>query len=550
MESNNNTGLHGSKKFITIFVLSLGLMIIVLDSTLLNVSLSAIIKDFKTDIQSIQWVITIYSLTLAALTITGGRIGDLFGRKRMFVVGAIIFALGSLIASISQNIPTMIIGESIIEGMGAALMMPATASLLVSNFTGKDRKMAFGIWGGVAGAAAALGPVVGGFLTTNYSWRWGFRINILIAIILCVGSIVIPESKDREEKSVIDWIGVLLSSTGLLSFVFGIIESEQYGWWKAKEIFSIGNSSFTFPYDLSIVPFAITLGIILITLFIIWETHLTSKFKTPLVSMKLFSNKQYVSGITTTFAMSLGQAGLFFVLPVFMQSVRGFDALQTGVALLPMPLTLLVVAPLAAILSNKISYKLLIQVGLLINIFAMIVLHQSIGVDSTATNLAPGLILFGLGMGLVMSQINNITLSAVSVEEAGEASGVNNTLRQVGSSFGSALIGAVLIGTLSANLTNGINDSKVLPRELKSQISTNISKQNSNIEFGNGAEVGKNVPKVIKDEIANISHNAVVDSDKQSLILSIGFALLGFLASFLIPNMKNVEKNESLAAKR
>ncbi len=172
------------RKWGPVFVLSLGLAIIIIDTTLLNVSLGNIIRDLKTDIQSLQWVITAYSLTLAALTITGGRLGDLFGRKKMFVLGAIIFAIGSFIASISTSVGMMIAGESIIEGIGAALMMPATASLLVSTYKGRDRAIAMGMWGGVAGAASAVGPILGGFLTSNYNWRWGFRINIFVAIVL------------------------------------------------------------------------------------------------------------------------------------------------------------------------------------------------------------------------------------------------------------------------------------------------------------------------------------------------------------------------------
>src|SRR4051812_27480719 len=165
------------RKWGGLLVLSLALAIIIIDTTILNVSLKNIIGDLHTDIQSIQWVITIYALILAAFTITGGRLGDLFGRKKMFLLGAIIFAVGSFIASISHHITPLLIGEAIIEGFGASLMMPATASLLVSNFQGRDRAIAFGVWGGVASAAAALGPIVGGFLTSHYSWRWAFRIN-------------------------------------------------------------------------------------------------------------------------------------------------------------------------------------------------------------------------------------------------------------------------------------------------------------------------------------------------------------------------------------
>src|SRR5216110_2707855 len=179
------------RKWAPLLVLSLALAIIIIDTTLLNVSLSTLIRELHTNLQSLQWVISAYSLTLAALTVTGGRMGDLLGRKRMFRFGAFVFAAGSFLASVSNSVSTLLWGESIIEGIGAALMMPATASLLVSRYRGHDRALAFGIWGGVAAAASAIGPILGGFLTTHYSWRWGFRINVFVVAILLLGSIII-----------------------------------------------------------------------------------------------------------------------------------------------------------------------------------------------------------------------------------------------------------------------------------------------------------------------------------------------------------------------
>lgn len=187
-------------------VLSLALAIIVIDTTLLNVSLRDIVADLDTNFTQIQWVITIYTLTLAAFTITGGRLGDLYGRKRVFMLGAVLFGVGSFIASISLNITHMLIGESLIEGLGAALMMPATASLLVTNYEGRDRAIAFAFFGAVAGGASALGPILGGWLTTNYSWRWGFRINVFVVIILLAGSFLIKDARDKLEKTEIDWL--------------------------------------------------------------------------------------------------------------------------------------------------------------------------------------------------------------------------------------------------------------------------------------------------------------------------------------------------------
>lgn len=534
------------RKWAPVFILSLGLAIIIIDTTLLNVSLGNLIRDLNTDIQSIQWVITAYSLTLAALTITGGRLGDLFGRKKMFVLGAIIFAIGSFIASISTSVNMMIIGESIIEGVGAALMMPATASLLVSTYKGRDRAIAMGMWGGVAGAASAIGPILGGFLTSNYSWRWGFRINVFVAIILVLGSLIIKECRDKEEKRSLDFLGIILSSFGMLFFVFGIIESSKYGWWRAKEVFAAFGHSLNFG-DISIVPYSILLGLIFIVLFVLWELKVAKSKNTPLVSMTLFKNQQFTSSLITTSVMAIGQAGIIFSFPIFFQAVRGLDAYQTGLAFLPMSITSFLVAPLSVIFSKKVSPKIMIQIGLFISILSSIVLRNALVIDAVASDFIPGMILYGLGMGLMMAQISNMSLSAVSVEEAGEASGVNNTFRQIGSTLGSAIIGAALLTALSTNMANGVKESKIIPEQAKVQISEAASSQSSNIDFGGGAKLSTNTPPVIANEITKISHQATTDANRMALLYAIFFTSIGFIVSFKLPGGKDIELNKSAA---
>lgn len=537
----NGVNLPPRRKWSILLVLSLALAIIILDTTILNVALSSIIRDLHTDIQKIQWVITAYSLTLAALTITGGRLGDLFGRKRMFVVGALLFAVGSFLASISTNVGMLIAGEAIIEGIGAALMMPATASLLVVNFQGRERAIAFGVWGGIAGAAAALGPILGGYLSTHYNWRWGFRINLFVVFLLIIGSVLIPESRDTKEKKELDFIGVVLSALGLLALVFGIIEASTYGWWKAKAAFVIGSTTLTLPWGLSIVPLCVFVGAIILVLFGLWENHCEKKGHTPLVSMKIFQNMAFSAGVSTTAVMSLGQTGLIFALPVFLQSVRGMDAFHTGLSLLPMSLALLVIAPLSAVLSKKIPGKILINAGLLINVGAYLLLRHTLNIDTTSTDLIPGLALFGAGMGLVMSQINNLTLSAVPIHQAGEASGINNTIRQVGATLGSAIIGTVLIGTLGSHLVDGVNASIVIPEAMKPQIASAVQSQSSNVEFGGGAQLNDRLPPVLQTEIIRIGHEATVEANRSSLLYGALFAVLGFFVSLFLPSVKKTK---------
>lgn len=536
----------GLKKWLPLFVMGLAIVIIVLDTTLLNVSLGTIVRELNTDIQSLQWVITAYSLTLAAFTITGGRLGDLFGRKKMFIIGAAIFAAGSFIASISHSVGYLLIGESIVEGVGAALMMPATSSLLVSNYRGKDRAIALGVWGGMAAAGSALGPILGGYLTSHYSWRWGFRINVLVAAILIAGSVIIKEARDKEEKPTVDYMGVLLSSTGLLLGVFAIIESSKYGWLMAKEPLTFGGTTLSLG-GYSVVPFALIASFILLFMFVLWENRMTSVGSTPLVSMKLFRNQQFTSGAMTTGLLSLGQVGLIFGLPVYLQGVRGLDAFHTGLAMLPLSVMLLIFAPLGGFLGSKFVPKRIVQTGLVIDIVALLLMRSMLGPDISLALLAFPIGLYGAGIGLGMSQLSNITLSSVAVDEAGEVSGVNNTVRQLGSSLGSAIIGSILIATLTSTLLVSIQKSPDLPSDKRQVISEQIVAQASAVEFGAAARTSVPLSSSEQGVIRTIVTESTVKANKLALLCTAIFTMLAFIASTKLPNIRNVERNESLA---
>ena len=526
----------GVAKWSSLAVLSLALAIIIIDTTILNVSISTIIHDLHTNIESLQWVITGYALVLSALTITGGRLGDLFGRKKMFMLGAIIFAIGSFIASISNNVSTLVWGEAIIEGIGASLMLPATTSLLVSTFRGKERGIAFGVWGSVAGASSAIGPIIGGYLTTHYTWRYGFRVNIFVVLVLLLGSFLIQESAERLKNIQFDWIGLILSALGLSSVVFGIIESTDYGFWKAKAIFSIFSHTINTGY-LSISPYAIIIGIIICALFVWWESYFEKIGHIPLMSVKLFENEQFTSGLATTAMMSLSLTGLIFILPVFWQAVRGLDAFHTGIASLPLSLGAFVGGPLAAVLARKIKPKYVIQGGLIIEMIGGFLMHREITTIVNPSGLIWGLTAFGLGLGFVISPISNITLSAVSVEKAGEASGVNNTFRQIGTSLGTAILGAILLSSIGIYAQNRIVDSTVIPYQAKSAIIQNVTANVSSIEFS-GQSIGGNAAATpaVKSEIQSIVTNAIVDANKLTIYYTILTIFIALLVSLYLPD--------------
>jgi EmrB/QacA subfamily drug resistance transporter len=496
------------KKWGPLFVLSLALAIIIIDTTLLNVSLSTLIRELHTNLQSLQWVISAYSLTLAAFTVTGGRMGDLFGRKRMFCLGAILFAIGSLVASISNNIPTLLLGESIIEGIGASLMMPATASLLVARYRGHDRAIAFGIWGGIAAAASAVGPILGGFLTTHFSWRWGFRINVFVVAALLLGSLIIDDTQPRNPKR-IDFLGVFLSALGLFLIVFGIIESPTYGWLGPPPV----------------VPIAIGAGLGILVLFALWERRLEQRGGTPIVSMRLFRNTAFLAGSSITACLMLAQNGVIFSLPVFLQSVVMLDAFHTGLALLPMSVGLLIFSPLGGVLTKHITHRSLVQIGLAISIVALVVLYFTLRDGIGIGALVPGLALYGIGLGFVLSQVNNLTLSAVAVSEAGEASGVSNTFRQIGASLGAALIGAVLLNTIVGRLSSSLGS---LPPAAQAQVQRVLRDEPTNLAFG--------TPELFRrPELARVRAEATTEGNRRALLYGAAFAVLALFVSTKLP---------------
>jgi hypothetical protein len=366
-------------------------------------------------------------------------------------------------------------------------------------------------------------------------------------VILLAGSILIKECRDREEKPELDWLGVVLSSSGLFFLVYGIIESSTYGWITANKPFSLfGWVTFD---TISVCLYAIVLGAAILTGFFLWERRLERREHTPLVSIRLFRNRQFVSGAIITGIVALGQAGLIFSLPVFLQAVRGYDAFHTGLALLPLSVAALIAAPVSGMLANRLGPKPMVQVGLLSLISGYVIQVLVWNVDSTVSDFIPGLILVGAGIGLMMGQIGNLTLSAVSVQQAGEASGVNNTFRQLGATMGTAIIGAVVVASIAASLISGVKASSVIPEPFKASVEEAVEEQVSNIEFGGGAELPAGIPQEIGDEIMSIGYKAVTKANRIALTFAAAFSLLALIATIWLPRGTRIDAEESVAVR-
>lgn len=433
-----------------IVVLGAAQFVMVLDSSVMNVSISQIVADLDTTIQGVQLAITAYTLVMAALMLAGAKLGDILGRDRTFALGLGVYGAGSLTTALSPDLTTLLIGWSLVEGIGAALVMPAIVSLVAATYSGAQRALAFGIVGGVAGAAIAAGPLIGGWVTTEFSWRYVFagEVVIVAAILVVRGRPPKPTAAARRPK--LDVVGVLLSSLGLALAVYGILKSSEWGWVEPRGALTVGGAEIT-PFGFSSVPFFVLAGAGFLAAFALWEERRERQRRDTLLDRSMLRIGRLRAGLTTLMMQQLILLGTFFVLPVYLQVVLGLDAFETGKRLFPMSVTMFAAAMLGPKLAAGLAPKRVAQAGLVALAVASVLLLGTIDVELSATEFALALSLFGIGAGLLLSQLGNVIMSSVDPAKINEAGGLQGTAQNLGASLGTALIGSVLI----LSLTNG-----------------------------------------------------------------------------------------------
>ena len=336
--------LTGRKRWVALAFLALGVSMIILDATVVNVAIPTMVKDLGLTTSDAEWVSAAYSLTFASLLILSGRIADRSGRKLMFILGVIVFVAASVLVAASDSSSTLIAARAL-QGVGGAMILPSSLSVINAVFVGKDRAIAFAVWGGTIGGMAALGPLVGGWLTTHASWHWAFLINVPIGIIVLVGVLMtVPETKELGGPKGFDILGTILITTGLFGLVFALIEGQRYGWTTPTGTFSA--AGWTWPSTtISIVAVAAFLAVIAIAAFVALELHRVKGGNVVVVDLRLFRIRTFGAGNVVALVVSLGEFGLLFALPLFLQATRGYDALQTGVILLALAVTAALILP-------------------------------------------------------------------------------------------------------------------------------------------------------------------------------------------------------------
>jgi MFS family permease len=508
----------------------------VLDSSVMNVSISQIVKDLDTTIQGVQLAITAYTLVMAALMLAGAKLGDILGRNRTFAIGLAVYGLGSFTTAISPNLTVLLIGWSFVEGLGAAMVMPAIVSLIAATYDGKQRALAFGIIGGVAGAAIAVGPLIGGWVTTNLSWRYVFAGEVVIVACILLLRGRLKAAPVQEPRPQFDVIGVVLSAAGLALVVFGILKSSSWGLIEPRGALTINGTEIT-PFGFSVVPFFILAGLGFLAGFASWEEHRERQGRDTLLDRALLGIERLRAGLETLLMQQLVLLGMFFVLPVYLQTVLGLDAFETGKRLFPMSVTMFLAAMMGPRLAARFAPKRVVQVGLLALAGASVLLLGTIDVELNKPEFGVALAVFGIGAGLMLSQLGNVIMSSVEPSKTNEAGGLQGTAQNLGASLGTALIGAVLIASLSSNLIDRLEQNPAVPAQTRQQVEQVASKGIPivSVEQAHAALTDAGVPQDQATAIADDYGKAQLHGLKRAIGAIAIFALLSLWFTRRLP---------------
>ncbi|HET7828483.1 MAG TPA: MFS transporter [Candidatus Limnocylindrales bacterium] len=454
------------KSWTAILILAAAQFVMVLDSSVMNVSISQIVADLDTTIQGVQLAITAYTLVMAAFMLTGAKLGDIWGRDRTFAIGLVVYAVGSFTTALSPNLGVLLIGWSLIEGLGAVMVVPAIAALIAANYEGRERALAYGLIGGVAAAAVAVGPIIGGWVTTNFTWRYVFVGEVVIVAVILLMRNRMKKSPKPENPPRLDYVGAALSAAGFGLVVLGILQSSSWGWIQPKGALTIGGTEIT-PFGFSAVPFLILGGLALLWLLNDWIERRQARGQDVLVDLAMLKIPTLRAGLSSLVGQQLILMGTFFVLPVYLQVVLGLDAFNTGLKLLPMSVTMFAAALLGPRAAARRSPRRVAQMAFVFLAVGAVILLATIDVTLNSTAFAFGLAVFGIGVGGLASQLGNVIMSSVEPRQTNQAGGLQGTAQNLGASLGTALIGAILLGAMTSAFVSAIDENPAIPDDLR-----------------------------------------------------------------------------------
>ena len=499
---------------------SLGISLIIVDSTIVNVSIPSIIDDLGISSTQVQWVQESYTLVFAALLLVYGALADRFGRRLTLVLGLIVFGIASVLAAFAPT-GDLLIFSRVLQGLGGAMVLPTTLSLVNANFQGKERGIAFAVWGSTIGGMVAVGPLLGGWLTTDFSWRWAFGINIPLVVIIVIGALLtIPESKEAVARR-IDWLSAFFSVIAMAALVFGLIEGRTYGWWLVNKPFAIGD--WTWPFEVSVIPFLFLIFALATFAFIAYGRAREKAGKSTLINFSLFRISSFTNGNVAAAVISMGEFGIILSLPLWLQFVIGYNALQTGLILLALAIGAFVASGIAGGLNGRVTPVTMVRLGIVLEIIGVAGLGFSINANSSWLTITPWLFSYGLGVGLATAQLTNVILLDVPVAQSGQASGTQSTSRQLGSALGIAVLGTILFASIQGVLTASLTDEKLPAAQVEQIVAAVVDSSGAAIQ---GLEKD---PATIP--IADKAKDAFSTATSVSAYSAAGFLALGFVAT-------------------
>lgn len=509
------------RRWFGLVVVSLGVSLIIVDATIVNVAIPSIIRDIGLTSTQAQWVQEVYTLVFASLLLVFGRLSDRFGRRLLFAVGIMVFAVASVAAALAGS-GGALIGARAIQGIGGAMILPASLSLINATFRGPERGIAFGVWGATIGGTAALGPLLGGWLTTSYSWRWAFGINIPFAVVVLTGLFLfLRESRDSSAVPGTDVGGAVLASVGFGGMVFALIEGRTYGWLTALKPVEVG--SWQYSGRVSIVPVAFVAGLLALAVFALLERRRGRLGKAVLLDLRLFSIVSFRNGNIAAAIVSLGEFGLLFSLPLWLQNVASYTAFETGLVLLFLAGGSFLASGLGAGLARTRGPVFVVRAGIALEVIGVGGLALALRADSTWVAVAPFLFAYGIGVGFATAQLTGVVLTDVPVERSGQASGTQSTSRQVGAAFGIAILGTVLFLSLQNSLDTQLTEAN-LPAAERAQVIEVVV-----------ASAGSAIPELAASPatkpLAAASREAFTEATRWSAATATAFLLLGLAAS-------------------
>lgn len=491
-----------NRKWWTLGAMCLALFMVMLDNTVVNVALPSIQRDLDTSISGLEWIVNGYTLSFAVLLAVGGRIGDIFGRRRAFVIGVIIFTLASTTAGFAPS-NFALVASRVIQGIGAAFMMPGTLSIITDAFPAHERGKAIGTWAGVSALALAVGPVLGGFLTEQVSWRAIFYINVPVGVLAVLAALfVVRESRDTTVGRKVDYRGVGILTVSLTALVLALIEGNSWGW------------------DSTAVIGLIAVAIVTLIAFVVTEKRVAA----PIIEFGLFKSRNFIGSVITAFIISFAMMGVFFFLALYMQNILGYSALEAGVRFLPTTLVIMAIAPISGRLADRIGPRWPIVVGMAL-VALSLYLFSRIENGTTFGDILPSFIILGAGIGLTMSPMSTAAMNAVPKTKAGVASGVLSMFRMVGSTFGIAALGALFQSEAKSRLASTLGGANGLSGEQRSEFAHQLTGGVPHLEGVSPAKA---------DQLVNAGHDAFVYGLSHAMTLSVGIAVLGILVAFLM----------------